>query len=406
MNDLDFLKYNSITERDYTAVAGPDWPSFDQFQHHLNVPQFVYHEIDEMLAGPEPFNNTAFCVLPFYSVELPVNTPCCLMPLDADVALVQHQMLNNQRPDACSKCWKLEDAGIKSDRILKNETLDYYFDQDLISIFADCVEKKNSIQHYKIDTSTVCNATCITCGSQSSSAWAQLERKHQLIPARSWSITPAQVHSQINYQTAKSIIFRGGEPFLSSTNFYILEQLLKHNNNRCFISFVTNGSIHLSDYQKKLISQFKNVNFCFSIDGIGPVFEYMRYPLKWSVLEQNIEYCRKNNIGISASYTISNVNIFYHDQTVEWFNSLQIKFINNPVYAPAHFQPSALPQKIKKTIAESMSDTQLAQALLQNHTTEDDQNYQRFQYMLVQQNQWKGIQMKDYLPELAKLLDF
>jgi hypothetical protein len=404
MPDSNISKYNLITERDYITVAGPDWPSYTQFRTHCNVPTFVYNEIDEMLLGSKILNNNAFCVLPFYSIELPANTACCLLPVDVDINAVKQQMLNNQRPDACNKCWRLEDAGIKSDRIFKNETLDYYFDKDLISIFDDCTQGKNSILHYKIDTSTVCNATCITCGSQSSSAWAQLERKNLQVPIKTWHISNEQIHSQIDYQNAKSIIFRGGEPFLSSTNFYILEQLLHYGNNNCSISFVTNGSAVLSNYQKILISKFNNVNFCFSIDGVGPVFEYLRYPLKWSLLEQNIKYCREHGIDVSASYTISNVNVFYHDQTVNWFESNQINFINNPVYTPEHFQITALPEEIKKTIAGSMLDGQI-RTLLQNHSPSDDANYQQFRYMITQQDSWKGIQMKDYLPELAKLLD-
>jgi hypothetical protein len=405
MSAANISKYNFITERDYIAVAGPDWPSFSQFQTHCDIPKFVYDEIDEMMTGPKNFNNNAFCVLPFYSIELPRHTPCCLLPDNVDIELIKHQMLNNQRPVECSKCWKLEDSGIKSDRIIKNETLDYYFDQDLISIFNECADQKNSIRHYKIDSSNVCNATCITCDSKSSSAWAQLQRKNQLPAWKHWQITPVQIHNQINYQTAKSITFRGGEPFLSNTNFYVLEQLLEHDNSDCFISFVTNGSIALNDYQKHLISQFKNKNFCFSIDGIGSVFEYLRYPLSWNAIEKNIQYCRDNNILISASYTISNLNVLYHNQTLNWFKENQIRFINNPVYTPVYFQPSALPVELKKNIANSMIDTELASALLQEHNDQDEQNYQQFRIMIAHQDQLKGIQMKHYLPKLAELLD-
>jgi sulfatase maturation enzyme AslB (radical SAM superfamily) len=219
-----------------------------------------------------------------------------------------------------------------------------------------------------------------------------------------WNISSVQIHDQINYQTAKSIIFRGGEPFLSSTNFYVLEQLLKHGNSDCFISFVTNGSVSLTDYQKNLIAQFKNKNFCFSIDGVGPVFEYLRYPLLWADIEKNIQYCRDNNILISASYTISNLNILYHNQTLKWFEENQIRYINNPVYTPVYFQPSALPVELKKHIANSMTDTKLATALLQQHNDQDEQHYQQFRIEIAHQDQIKGIKMKNYLPELAELL--
>ncbi len=402
MNELS--KYNSITERDYNAVAGPDWPSYSDFQQRNNVPEFVYKEIGEMLPGSVTFENPAFCVLPFYSWEIPINSPCCLLPRRADVESIRSQMLAGQRPRACDKCWRLEDSGLLSDRQIKNQTLDYYFDQDLNSIFNECVKGNNQVRHYKIDTSNVCNATCATCNSKNSSAWAQLERKNQMPTTRTWRISNEQVHSQVNYSTAKSIIFRGGEPFLSATNFYILEQLLEHNNPDCFISFVTNGSIELSNYQQTLLSNFNNVNFCFSIDGIGPVFEYLRYPLKWSVLEQNIQYCRDNHHGISVNYTLSNLNVYYHNQTTQWFDSNQIPYIVNPVYDPPHFQPTALPEFAKKYITDQMIDPQ-ARNLLRDHTEKDDQNYQQFLKEIARQHQWKGIATRDYLPELADLLE-
>ena len=136
-----------------------------------------------------------------------------------------------------------------------------------------------------------------------------MERKNGITPNKSWNIKVRDLNNRIDYANAKSIGFRGGEPFLSKTNFDILEKLIEIGNTDCFINFTTNGSSDILDYQKNILRKFKNINFCFSIDGIGPVFEYMRYPLTWDKLEENLEYCRKNNILISASYTVSNLNI-------------------------------------------------------------------------------------------------
>jgi sulfatase maturation enzyme AslB (radical SAM superfamily) len=188
---------------------------------------------------------------------------------------------------------------------------------------------------------------------------------------------------------------------LSKSNFYILEQLLQHNNSDCFVSFVTNGSVEITDYQKHILSKFKNINFCFSIDGVGPVFEYMRYPLKWDMLLKNIEYCKNNNIMSSVSYTLSNLNIFYHAQTVKWFVDHDMNYLINVVYSPAHFQPSALPQQLKTIVSEKNPSLEY---LLNTHTDQDQQNYQQFRAEIIKQDQWKNISIKNYLPELAELL--
>jgi hypothetical protein len=385
-------------------VAGPDWPSYHEFTQHLNVADFVYDEIDAMLSDVQQFDPPTFCVFPFYGWEYPINKPCCLLPNGYDLESIQKEMLAGQRPQACNKCWMLEDAGLESDRKIKNATLDYYSQVDLKQLYQQAQEGQHQRVNYKIDSSNVCNATCITCSSHFSSAWAQLERKNNVKPSQTWFSKPNDVDSIIDYATAESIGFRGGEPFLSDTNFHVLEQLIAHGNTRCFISFTTNGSIELTDYQKNLLKQFTNVNFCFSIDGVGPVFEYLRYPSQWHKLQSNIDYCRQNNIMISASYTVSNLNILYHNQTEAWFKLNQIPFLINLVYNPGHFRIGALSQRIKNHISSLVTDPQIL-ALLKSHTEQDELDYQEFKIQIAKQDQWKGLDLKDYLPALASLVD-
>ena len=394
-------RYSYITLEDYSTVAGPDWPTFDRFQQHRDVAQSVYDEIDTMLAPQRKFDHPVFCVLPFYGLEQPGNTACCLLPQDHDIQQIRHDMLQGHRPSACGKCWNLEDTGIKSDRLLKNETMSFYLDVDTQQLFDQCSINQNTTTLYKIDTSNTCNATCVTCGSQASSAWSALERKNNTVPARSWRIRNNTADAWIDYATATSITFRGGEPLLSATNFYIIEQLIAHNNTRCFISFVTNGSVTPSDYQLGLISQFANKNFCFSIDGVGSVFEYLRYPLKWNAIEKNLEFCKINNISRSVSYTLSNVNVWYHAQTVKWFWDNDLQYQLNPVYDPVYFQPCVLPSGIKQQILSQSACADLV-PLLEPQCSQT--NLDLFVAKLKEQDTWKGIHLLDYLPELANQL--
>ena len=399
----DLSMYDHITKNDYDIVAGPDWPSYIQFKTHQNIQQFVYDEIDTMLCNLQPFNNPSFCVLPFYGIEYPENTVCCRLPKNHNLDQIKSNMLTGQRSPFCQNCWTLEDAGLKSDRLLKNETLDFYTDTDLKKLFDQCVDGKNSTIHYKLDTSNVCNATCITCGSGPSSAWAQLERKNNQRPRRSWFLKTNKLDDKINYATAKSIGFRGGEPLLSNTNFEILEKLLEHDNVDCFINFTTNGSIKLTESQKKLISKFKKVNFGFSIDGVGPVFEYLRYPLKWNDILTNIDYCKNNNILVSVHHMISNLNVLYYDQSIAWFNDNNLPFHSDFIEDPSWFSVASLPKTIKNTIAEKHLTKDL-NFILNQHSTVNDSDYKLFKKEIAKQDGWKGISMEDYLPELAKLL--
>lgn len=396
-------RYSYVTKSDYDSVAGPDWPLFDEFVFHRAVPDFVYKEVDSMLARPSKFDHSAFCVLPFYGVEYPQNTACCLMPHGTNRHSVQTEMLDNIRPKACNKCWQLEDAGYKSDRHIKNETLEFLFQRSLVDILDDCQQKKTDIVHYKIDTNNVCNAACMTCSSHFSSTWAKIERKNGIIPKPIRQLKARHVDPKINYKTAKAIIFRGGEPFLSDTNFYILEQLLANNNDHCFVSFVTNGSSDLSVRQKNILAQFSNVNFCCSIDGIGSVFDYLRYPLHFENVQDNIKIWQDLGIAVSANFTVSNLNLLYYAETVEWFEKNKINFALNPVYNPSYFAITSLPKSVKQKILQL--NPSIPFDIVNSHNQNDDKNFEQFKKEVQKQDKWKKTQLREYLPALADLVD-
>ena len=396
--------YSYVTQLDYESVAGPDWPKFEQFQLNQSVPKWVYNEIDQMLGPPQVFSHPSFCVLPFYGWEYPINQACCLMPKGSNIQTVQSSMLSEVRPAACSKCWALEDAGLASDRQLKNKSLSLLLDTDINQLLINSQAGINFRARYKIDTSTVCNATCMTCGSGASSAWAQLERKNGFAAKKTWQMRKETLSLGIDYPNAKTIGFRGGEPLLSDTNFAILEKLLENNNSDCFISFTTNGSLRPTKQQQHILNHFKNVNFCFSIDGVGPVFEYLRYPLSWETLVSNINHVRDHGIHASVSYTLSNLNSWYHNETVQWFKEMNLDYIVNPVYLPEYFSPSALPESIKQLIVAEPGNTELVHLL--THSDQDDVKFLKFIENVNRQDSWKGIQLGNYLPAFAKVLNF
>lgn len=395
-------KYKGVSKDDYQLFSGPDWPEYENFIQHQNVPAFVYKEIDEFLANHVAFDNPAFCVLPFYGIEYPKKIACCLMT-PHNIEQVKQQMLDGIRPSACNKCWKLEDMGLQSDRQIKNSMLDYYANSDIGVLYQQAKDNNTSVVSYKIDTSSTCNSTCVTCGPASSTAWHKLESKSRsILPKRPVLITKAASKELINFETAISINFRGGEPLLSKTNFFILEQLIEHNNTDCFITFTTNGSIIPSEYQISLLKQFKNLNFNLSIDGTNKVFEYLRYPLAWTDMLKTIEFCKQMQIDISASYTISNLNVMYHKETTQWFKDNSISYINNIVDSPLHYRPAALPLAAKNRIKELTLDQEIA-SLLKDHTARDEINYSSAVIDIKKQDLQKGINIADYLPEWTNI---
>lgn len=391
-------KYSYVTESDYQSVAGLGWPDYKVFVEHKIVPEFVYNEIDQMLSRKKPFDHPTFCVNPFYSREIPSQTHCCLLPKNYDINKIKNEMLSGKRPVECNACWKIEDNGQLSDRLIKNQTLDHWANIDLEILYKTAIEGKNTELMYKVDTSNVCNGICVTCGSGASTSWAKLEQENNIIPYASWKLNTKDI--DIDYKNAVVIIFRGGEPLLSNTNFLVLEKLLEAGNTDCLISFTTNSSVQLTPRQYNILRHFANVDMCFSIDGVNKVFEYMRYPLKWQTCVDNMFKNIDKGFSISISYTISNINIAYHDITVDWFNRHKLPYLSNPVQNPKYFRPDALPLRLKEKILNNNSSS-LVKNLLTNHTDQDDIDWFHTVKEIKKQDNWKNITINNYLPEIS-----
>lgn len=350
-----------------------------------------------------------FCVLPFYGREIVWNghqTHCCLLPHGHDIQKVKTEMINGQRPVECQKCWSLEDQGLQSDRQLKNSALDVYWDRDIESIAQDAKDGDDRIMMLKLFTSYTCNATCIICDSVNSSAWNKIERRmDKTIPIKSYQFIDIDyVKQQVDFRELKMLSLIGGEPLYEKRNFELLEHILELGNNTVFLSMVTNGSVKLTSRQKTILSKFKNLNFCVSIDGTGPVFEYTRFPLKWQDLTDNLKFFRELTDNISSNYSLSNVNILYHNETVKWFNDTNLPFTTQPIYTPTWLQPRALSIQAKQVLKQQLNDVDYNAYIGDTHTAQDQQNFELFLKNIVKQDQAKNIHIRDYVPELADLV--
>lgn len=350
-----------------------------------------------------------FCVLPWLGREINWNqqeTHCCLLPKSYSIEEIKATMLAGERPAACQKCWNLEDQGLQSDRQLKNSALDFYWDRDLPFIYKDAADGKfDKILMLKLLTSYTCNATCVSCNASASSSWSQLNhRANPTIP-----ITPTKfvdlkkIKEKVDFKELKMLSIIGGEPLYEKKNFELLEHILELGNDTVFLSMVTNGSVKLTDRQKTVLNKFKNVNFSLSIDGTGLVFEYLRYPLKWDDLLANLTFFREVTDNVSSNYTLSNLNVLNHNETVAWFNSEKIPFANNPIYRPAWLQPRALPVEIKKVLKDRLN-AQDYSTYIGEHTEQDELNFKQMLVEIKKQDTAKGITIAEYLPELSQYI--
>jgi len=340
-----------------------------------------------------------FCVLPWYSKETFKNTvtPCCLLEKSHDIESVKRDLLAGIPASACQKCWKLEKEGVKSRRQQENEFLDYKLDRDIEKIKKDCESGNNSTILYQITTSNLCNQACVSCHSEFSTKWAEIEKRQGLEPRKFWQID-INDHG-INFARARRISLLGGEPLYDSKTFDILEKLIENNNTDCFVTFVTNGSVDINDRQREILSKFSDLNICVSIDGIDKRFEYMRWPGRWDRLCHNLDVFRGLSKTLSVSYTISSLNALYYQETVDWFQTQRLEFNHNIVSWPEWLALENAPVELKKEFTKI--------DFFKRYT--DDQasgDLAAYKEKIRSQDRAKKINLTDYMPEVARIIGY
>lgn len=332
-----------------------------------------------------------FCVVPFYYHHQHPARPCCWLSSLCTADYLRESFLNGIIPPECNMCKTAEDLGQTSRRQQANILVDSLLDLDIENIEKQCVRNENKEIVYELQLSKQCNSTCVTCNESSSTSWSKI---------KGLPIVPQTGDVNVDYQTAKYISFVGGEPLLEKAVLSAMQSLINCGNTSCHISLVTNGSV-INNKIMTLLSHFPRKDICISIDATGKLFDYIRFPLEWKVVSSNLIKFRKI-ADVSVSFTISNLNIHYISEIEAWFKMNKLPFIRNVVQYPLHFSPYALPLQVKRHLISTINDP-LIHNILVSHNEQHEQWFVEAQKQLAYQDQLKGIQLKDYAPEIANI---
>lgn len=256
-------------------------------------------------------------------IEYGEMKPCCWFKDSAaitdDVAVKKFQeKLKNinswaTADNSCSECARREFNGSFSPR---KESLQHPSFQNA----------EDKIVKVEIQIDKDCNGACLICGPWNSTTWEKYDLNIKGIPVKehrgskeATSKYIQQLHDAIDFSAAQQILFLGGEPLRTDTHLEFLNRIPHPENIE--IRYTTNGSYFPDERTLEVWARFRKVNLQFSIDGIDDHFNYLRWPLRWDQVVNNIKRIKnlQNNIVISTfSYTTTPLSIFYHDRYVAW----------------------------------------------------------------------------------------
>jgi glutamate-1-semialdehyde 2,1-aminomutase len=159
----------------------------------------------------------------------------------------------------------------------------------------------------------------------------------------------------------------GGEPFIIKNTEYFLEECVKRGFSKD-ISLKINTNFNRFHIKfLKFFSEFKRCQLDISIDGIGDLYEYIRYPGKWNKIEKNLIELKKcsQNTFICFAVTVQIYNIFSIEEIFKFTNKLE-KSINKKIflclsclYRPNFFSVKNLPDDLKNEAVNAVKKASL-----------------------------------------------
>jgi len=323
---------------------------------------------------------------------------------------VKNQFNQNQWPSGCIRCRIEEDIGVSSKRILDYERWQkYYQDYDLLS---------NEILTVSMALGNTCNLKCIMCNPYSSSLWAQEYQDIYGIKINNLNSVRKDVISDI-MQFAPNLVhvdFHGGEPFLSNIDDHltILDNYINSGNAADIsIHYTTNGTLFPDQRFWQRLINFKHVDIQLSIDGIGQRFEYIRYPARWSVLEQNVykyqeQQQRMPTLQLSVAHTLSAFNIYYLEEFYQWCNQIKLpKPWIGRLHRPEHLRPAVWGSTARQLIIDKLklaNTVDLSPWIDLFNNCNDSVHFDHFLQFVHTHDNYRKLSFSDTFPELAKFL--
>ena len=198
---------------------------------------------------------------------------------------VKKEFAKDQWPEECLRCQQTELENKSSIR--------------LNAIKFDKLQTKKDYLTVGGVLDNVCNSACLTCDENHSTMIGGLTNKTYPIVDNSskfWLLPLERaVHLDIN----------GGEPSASKNYKHILANLPASIQS---VRVNTNCALILDELED-LVKRKVQVTVTVSIDGIGSVYEYVRWPVKWDKFYSNLMKYRKMSVKLNLWTTVSALNV-------------------------------------------------------------------------------------------------
>lgn len=353
----------------------------------------------------------SFCVLPFiHSATLTDGSIplCCVSKSSSKIDLnestmedywnssyvkdIRRKMLQGEQIKDCSRCYEEEKSGYRSHRLIENKAWEEKLGEkslsDILSKVDGSGHTEQGIVSVDLRLGNTCNLQCVMCRPQDSSKWKSatpnlLRELSERKLSEEWreknniNIKKFEWYKNVNFwehlksclPTLRELIIGGGEPMLIKEHLEFIKFCVKSGEaQHIHLRYHTNMTV----FPEEMIpywSQFERVEFFASIDGMGEVADYVRYPSVWKDVKANLLKVDQlgDNVWLRLLYSVHALNIKHLPEFLKWVNNQKFKkeklFLGTQsfvhpgiVHWPEYLNIKVLPQDYKDEITQDIKN--------------------------------------------------
>jgi glutamate-1-semialdehyde 2,1-aminomutase len=147
----------------------------------------------------------------------------------------------------------------------------------------------------------------------------------------------------------------GGEPLLISEVSDFMEYLISQNvSKNITLSFSTNATV-INERWVELAQKFAAITVAVSVDGIGELNDYIRYPSNWIDIEKNVKFLqRMENAYVYVNTSVSPYNILDITKIIDFCEDANLDFLYHPIDEPTQLKVSNMPYAIRQIASDRL----------------------------------------------------
>ncbi len=147
----------------------------------------------------------------------------------------------------------------------------------------------------------------------------------------------------------------GGEPLINNRVAEILEYLVDTGAASCIHLELSTNCTHVGNRHIELLRKFRRVELLLSLDAIGSAYEYIRYPARWSVVEENVRKLKDvHGIVCKVPPVVQVYNILGLVDLYRYCDTMDFEVTMNVLHMPDRLAIHHLTPSVRKAAAAKL----------------------------------------------------